>query len=70
MQTVEQFIDALGGTVAVATALDLTPSTVSSWKTSGSIPRWRNDGIVKLAKKMGLAVPTEFAPPTAKDAAA
>lgn len=58
MQTVEQFIDALGGTVAVATALELAPTTVSSWKASGSIPKWRMDGIRQLAALKKLDVPT------------
>lgn len=60
MQTVDQFIDALGGTVAVATALDLTPSTVSSWKGSGSIPKWRMEGLRQLAALKKLEVPTAF----------
>lgn len=61
MQTVDQFIDALGGTVAVATALDLAPTTVSSWKTAGSIPKWRMDGIRQLAALKRLDVPEAFA---------
>jgi hypothetical protein len=60
MQTVEQFIDALGGTVAVATALDLAPTTVSSWKTSGSIPKWRMDGLRQLAALKKVEVPASF----------
>jgi hypothetical protein len=63
MQTTEAFIDALGGTVAVATALDLAPTTVSSWKSSGSIPRWRMDGLRALAASKGVTVPERFAPP-------
>jgi hypothetical protein len=63
MQTVEAFINDLGGTVEVATALELTPSTVSSWKTAGSIPKWRMDGIKKLAKRKGIEVPDSFARP-------
>lgn len=49
-----QIVEALGGTVKVAAALDLTPSTVSSWKTSGNIPRWRMRDIKALAKKAGV----------------
>lgn len=60
MQTAEQFIDALGGTVAVAVALDLAPTTVSSWKASGSIPRWRMDGLRRLAKLKNVEVPVAF----------
>lgn len=65
MQTVEQFIDALGGTVAVAVALDLAPTTVSSWKSSGSIPKWRMDGIRSFADMKGIGVPATFSPPKA-----
>lgn len=68
MQTVDQFIKALGGTVAVAAALDLTPSTVSSWKASGSIPKWRMDGIRALAGDKNVKVPEAFAPSKAKAA--
>lgn len=58
MQTVEQFIDALGGTIAVAAELDLAPTTVSSWKSSGSIPKWRMDGLRRIAAEKGVDVPT------------
>ena len=57
MQTVEQFIDALGGTVAVANALELAPTTVSSWKSSGSIPKWRMEKLLTLAFERGVSVP-------------
>lgn len=60
MQTVEQFIDELGGTVAVATALELAPTTVSSWKSSGSIPKWRMDGLRQLAALKRIEVPAGF----------
>lgn len=53
MMTATEIIEALGGTVKVATALELTPSTVSSWKTSGNIPRWRMDKLEVLALDMG-----------------
>lgn len=60
MQTVEAFIDELGGTIAVAKALDLAPTTVSSWKSANSIPKWRMDGIGRLARKRGVDVPASF----------
>jgi hypothetical protein len=60
MQTVDQFIDALGGTVAVATALGLANTTVSSWKTSGSIPKWRMEGVRQLAGLKKIEVPEAF----------
>lgn len=41
MTQAAQIIADKGGTVKVATALDLRPSTVSSWKKAkGGIPRW------------------------------
>ena len=41
MDNASQIIADEGGTVKVAAALDLTPSTVSSWKKAkGGIPRW------------------------------
>ena len=56
MMTAKEIVEALDGTVAVANALNLTPSTVSSWKTSGSIPSWRMDGIRKLAAEKGVKI--------------
>jgi len=60
MQTVANLIDKLGGTVAVAKALGLTASTVSSWKTANSIPNWRMDGVQHLAVKKGIKVPASL----------
>lgn len=57
MQTIEQFIVDLGGTVAVANALDLAPTTVSSWKSANSIPKWRRDGLIALASEKKVVVP-------------
>jgi len=54
METASDIIEALGGTVAVAVALDLAPTTVSSWKSSGSIPKWRIPGIEALAREKGV----------------
>ena len=48
MEDVKARIDRLGGTVAVATALNLPPSTVSSWKTAGRIPNWRERDVEAL----------------------
>lgn len=62
METAETYINALGGTVAVANSLGLAPTTVSSWKSSGSIPRWRRDDLEKLARTLGVATPAEFKP--------
>jgi hypothetical protein len=74
MNTVEQFIDALGGTVAVANAMDLAPTTVSSWKSSNSIPKWRLDGLRTLASEKSVDVPDSIArrvaPPADEQAAA
>jgi hypothetical protein len=63
MQTVSEFIDELGGTVAVADALELSPTTVSSWKSSNSIPRWRAKELRLVAAEKGVEYPSEFAPP-------
>jgi hypothetical protein len=57
MNTASEIVTALGGTVAVANALDLTPSTVSSWKTSGSIPRWWMPGLEAFAREQGIDLP-------------
>jgi uncharacterized protein YjcR len=57
MQTISQFIVDLGGTVAVADALGVPPSTVSSWKTSNSIPHWRMEKLSELAKERSVELP-------------
>lgn len=56
MENAEQFINALGGTVAVANALGAPPSTVSSWKQANSIPHWRMAGLLALAAEKGVPV--------------
>lgn len=60
MTDAAQFIDALGGTNKVANALALAPTTVSSWKSSGSIPEWRMDKLKRLARKAKVEVPVQF----------
>jgi hypothetical protein len=54
MTQATKIIDALGGTSKVATALELTPSTVSSWKTSGKIPRWWMQSVSDMANDLGV----------------
>lgn len=61
MQTAADIIDQLGGTVSVARALDLAPTTVSSWKQSGKIPKWRMDGIAALASEKGVSLSKQAA---------
>lgn len=56
MMTATQIIEGLGGTVQVANALGLAPTTVSSWKSANSIPKWRMPGIEQLAQKKGFAL--------------
>ncbi|WP_369974079.1 carph-isopro domain-containing protein [Novosphingobium sp. GV055] len=55
-------IAALGGTVEVAKAIQAPPSTVSSWKTAGKIPRWRMAEIERLAKDKGVSLAAQAAP--------
>lgn len=54
MPNAQQIIEALGGTVAVARALNLAPTTVSSWKQSGRIPKWRMSDIRACAAEAGV----------------
>jgi len=58
MSNISTFIDQLGGTVKVANALDLSPTTVSSWKSSGSIPRWRRKDLLALAYEANVTPPS------------
>ncbi|HYI43691.1 MAG TPA: hypothetical protein VD768_08735 [Sphingomicrobium sp.] len=61
MLTADEIIDRLGGTTAVADALDVAPTTVSSWRPVNFIPRWWQDKLLALALKaqMPLAA-TDF----------
>jgi hypothetical protein len=54
MTTAEQIIDALGGISSVAKELELTPSTVSSWKIKKRIPRWWMQPLTALAERKGI----------------
>lgn len=54
MATTSDIIAALGGTSAVARELGLPPSTVSSWKGSARIPKWRMQGIVAMAARISV----------------
>lgn len=54
-ETVDEIIDALGGTNKVAEARGLTPSTVSSWKARRSIPAERWLDLAQLARDLGVS---------------
>lgn len=69
MQTVEQFIDAVGGTTSVARAMGISPSTVSSWKAAGNIPKWRVRDLATVAAEQGIAMPSEFGAASRHEAA-
>jgi hypothetical protein len=57
MQTyADQVIDALGGTSAVAKAIEAPTSTVHSWRSIG-IPSSRLAHLRLLAKEMGIELP-------------
>lgn len=52
----DQVIDALGGTTAVATAIEAPTSTVHSWRKIG-IPASRLAHLRLLAEQRGVALP-------------
>lgn len=55
MSKTQQTLKALGGVSAVANALGLTPSTVSSWiHKSNKIPRWHMKAVAELAVEKGI----------------
>lgn len=68
--TVQDFLDALGGTASVARALNRPLSSVASWAHRGSIPEWRLGAVAELARRNDppIAVPASFDKP--QDAAA
>ncbi|WP_375284862.1 carph-isopro domain-containing protein [Sphingobium yanoikuyae] len=64
MRNAAEIVEALGGTVAVANALGIAPTTVSSWKKAGRIPPWRVPVIRQMAEKSSIALP-DISPPIA-----
>ena len=65
MMTASQIVDLCGGTSALATTLQLTPSTVSSWREVNFIPRWWKAGVIEAAIAAGANV-TDADFPTSK----
>lgn len=51
-KTMAEIVDLLGGTSKVADACDCGPSTVTNWKDTNSVPRWRMKALLALAKKL------------------
>lgn len=58
--SIDQFINALGGTVAVAKEHRVGPSVVSSWRKTGKVPNWRVPRIVELALAKGVPLPEDL----------
>ncbi len=56
MMTADEIVDLCGGTSALATALELTPSTVSSWREVNFIPRWWRKAVIGAARNEGKAL--------------
>jgi hypothetical protein len=70
MQTYEdQVIDALGGTTAVATAIEAPTSTVHSWRKNG-IPSSRLAHLKLIAQQLGVDLPEPSSHEQAQQAAA
>lgn len=57
---IDQFVHEVGGTVKLAKALGAPPSTVSAWRTRGTIPSWRRTAIIDFAVREGKALPPEL----------
>jgi hypothetical protein len=43
----------------LATELNTKPSTVTTWKKRGKIPRWWHEGILRIAKRQKIALTKE-----------
>lgn len=54
MQSVSDFIEALGGASKVAKERNRPPSTVASWKDRSSIPVDEWPGLLDLARQRGI----------------
>ena len=51
MRSVSEVIEAFGGATAVASSLDVPPTTVASWKYRDSIPDEYRPSLVDLARE-------------------
>lgn len=61
MASAAVIIDKFGGTRAMASALELPPSTVQSWKVSGFIPARHQTKVLETARGLGLDLrPSDF----------
>lgn len=56
MDKVSDIIEALGGTTAVARAIDVPVTTAHAWKRAEFVPSWRVPALVALAKKKGKPI--------------
>lgn len=63
MLTADEIVEGCGGTSALAATLNLTPSTVSSWREVNFIPRWWHSHILEAPKKDGFGLTLEDFPP-------
>ncbi len=57
--TIRDLIFALGGTAALARALDLSPQAISNWSRRGAIPARRHYQVARLARALGLHIDPE-----------
>lgn len=55
----EQLIDELGGTTALAKEMDVTPHAISNWRKRG-IPWKSRPAIARLASERGIELPSGF----------
>jgi hypothetical protein len=59
-----EIVQKLGGTRALAAALDLPVSTVQSWKTAGVIPARHQEAVLRAAMTLTVALsPDDFFDP-------
>lgn len=56
MMTAAEIIDALGGATAIGREIGAPTTTVHGWKRTGSVPAWRIDALVDLAKRQGKSI--------------
>ncbi len=61
MNTAAQIIDKFGTGTKLAQLLDIPPTTVRSWRTSGYIPAKHQLAVIKAGLRAGIVVkPEEF----------
>jgi len=58
--TLDELIQAFGGTAATAKKFGVVPSAVSNWKSAGQFPERMHFRVFQEAQALGISLPADF----------